>query len=174
MFEPLTLAELLLRAGAAAAMGLCIGWNREKHNKAAGLRTMALVSLGSAGVVLASVEVTASLAAQDIRLDPLRVVSGVIGGIGFLGAGSIIQSRGMIRGMTTAATIWAAAGIGIACGLGLFRLAGVLFALVVIVLVALSWLKGTVLPEGDQTQDRDAAENETSPIQGGSRRDTAS
>jgi putative Mg2+ transporter-C (MgtC) family protein len=151
LFEPLTLTEILLRAGAAAGMGLCIGWNREKENKAAGLRTMALVSLGSAGVILASVEVTASLAADDVRLDPLRVVSGVIGGIGFLGAGSIIQSKGMIRGMTTAATIWAAAGIGIACGLGLFRLAGVLFALVATVLIALSWLKGSVLPEGDQS-----------------------
>ncbi len=70
MFEPLTLTEILLRAGAAAGMGLCIGWNREKQNKAAGLRTMALVSLGSAGVILASVEVTASLAANDVRLDP--------------------------------------------------------------------------------------------------------
>lgn len=155
MIESLSLIELLLRAGAAAGLGLCIGWNRELHNKAAGLRTMALVSLGACGVVIAAVEVTAAMAAQGVALDPLRVVEGVVGGVGFLGAGSIIQSRGTVRGVTTAATIWAAAGIGIACGLGLFRLALVLFGLVILILVGLLALKGEVLPETDQTKDRD-------------------
>lgn len=146
MIDELGFGELLLRAGVASAMGLSIGWNRELQNKAAGLRTMALVSLGACGMMLAGVEVSAAMHDAGQAVDPLRIGSGVIGGVGFLGAGSIIQSRGRIKGMTTAASIWAAAGLGIACGLGLFRLACVLFALTVVILVALSWLKGGVLP----------------------------
>lgn len=155
MNTPLSLQEIALRAGLAAAMGLCIGWDRERHNKAAGLRTMALVSLGSAGMVLASVEVSAAMAAEGTPFDPMRVAAGVVGGVGFLGAGSIIHASGTVRGLTTAATIWAASGLGIACGLGLYRLAGVLFVLVLIILIALQPLKGAVLPEGDQRADRD-------------------
>lgn len=154
MFEPLTISDLLLRTGAAVAMGLCIGWDRERRQKAAGLRTMALVSLGAAGMMIAAWEVAALSAEEDVRLDPLRVVSGVVGGIGFLGAGSIIQARGSVQGMTTAATIWAAAGIGLACGLGLFRLALVLFALILVLLVALPGVKGTVLPDSGDGGDK--------------------
>lgn len=146
MIEPVSFWEMLLRIALAMVMGLCIGWNREKQNKAAGLRTMTLVSMGAAGMVVAAVEVAA---ASDQAHDLLRVVSGIIGGIGFLGAGSIIQSRGRVQGLTTAAVIWASAGLGIACGLGLYDLAGVMFAMMVVVLVVLSALKGSVLPEKD-------------------------
>ncbi len=146
MIEPVSFWEMLLRIALAMVMGLCIGWNREKQNKAAGLRTMTLVSMGAAGMVVAAVEVAA--ATQNAH-DPLRVVSGVIGGIGFLGAGSIIQSAGKVHGLTTAASIWASAGLGIACGLGLYELAVVMFAMLGVVLVVLSALKGEVLPEKD-------------------------
>ncbi len=146
MIEPVSFWEMLLRIAVAMVMGLCIGWNREMHNKAAGLRTMTLVSMGAAGMVVAAVEVAA---ATDNAHDPLRAVAGIIGGIGFLGAGSIIQSGGKVHGLTTAASIWAAAGLGIACGLGLYDLAGVMFAMMVVVLVVLSALKGDVLPEKD-------------------------
>lgn len=157
MFEPLTTWDILLRTGVALAMGLCIGWDRERRHKAAGLRTMALVSLGAAGVMLAAWEVAALSAEEDVRLDPLRVISGVIGGIGFLGAGSIIQARGSVQGMTTAATIWASAGVGLACGLGMFRLAAVLFVLILLVLVALPGVKDAVLPEGGREGDGEKA-----------------
>ncbi len=140
---------MLIRSGLALVMGLCIGWDREKKNKAAGLRTMALVSLGSAGVVLASVEITALVAVDDVRFDPLRVLSGIVGGIGFLGAGAILQSGGHVRGLTTAASIWVAASLGIACGFGLFTLAFVLLGMTLVVLVGVTVLKGEVLPEGD-------------------------
>lgn len=146
MIEPVSFWEILLRLALAMVMGLCIGWNRETQNKAAGLRTMTLVAMGAAGMVVAAVEVAA---ATDHAHDLLRVVAGIIGGIGFLGAGSIIQSRGHVQGLTTAAAIWAAAGLGIACGLGLYDLAGVMFVMMVVVLVVLSALKGSVLPEKD-------------------------
>lgn len=147
--QTLELSDMLLRAGTATVMGLCVGWDRERNNKAAGLRTMALVSLGAAGMMLGTVEITAAMASTDFPVDPTRVSAGVIGGIGFLGAGSIIQSRGTVQGMTTAASIWAVSGIGIACGLGQFELAGVLFGLMMVVLVVVSFFKGTVLPQHD-------------------------
>ncbi len=150
MIEPLSLWEMLLRIALAMVMGLCIGWNREVHNKAAGLRTMTLVAMGAAGMVVAAVEVAAS---TDNAHDPLRAVAGIIGGIGFLGAGSIIQSRGHVQGLTTAAAIWAAAGLGIACGLGLYDLAGVMFVMMIVVLVVLSAMKGEVLPEKQSEGD---------------------
>ncbi|MFU8829513.1 MAG: MgtC/SapB family protein [Phycisphaerales bacterium] len=149
MLEAMTIGEMLLRAGLAVAMGVCIGWNRELHHKAAGVRTMALVSLGAAGMMMAAVEVVALVDDGGSRMDVLRVASGVIGGIGFLGAGSIIQSRGTVHGMTTAASIWSSAAVGIACGLGLLRLATVLFVMVMLVLVVLSLFKAKVLPERD-------------------------
>lgn len=150
MIEPLSLWEMLARIGVAMVMGLCIGWNREQHNKAAGLRTMTLVAMGAAGMVVAAVEIAA---ASTELYDPLRVVAGVIGGIGFLGAGSIIQSGGKVQGMTTAASIWASAGLGIACGLGLYDLAAAMFVMMVVVLVVLSAMKGGVLPEKDGEGD---------------------
>jgi putative Mg2+ transporter-C (MgtC) family protein len=150
MIEPLSLWDMLLRIVLAMAMGLCIGWDREKQNKAAGLRTMTMVAMGSAGLMMAAVEVAAT---SESIFDPLRVMSGIIGGIGFLGAGSIIQSRGRVHGLTTAASIWGAAGLGIACGLGLLQLATVMFAMMMVVLVVLSALKGEVLPEKDTEGD---------------------
>ncbi|MEQ8769087.1 MAG: MgtC/SapB family protein [Phycisphaerales bacterium] len=139
--------ELLARVALAAALGLAIGWDREKKEKAAGLRTMALVSLGAAGVMIAAIEMSADLHADDVRLDPLRVISGVIGGIGFIGGGAILHSRHHVRGLTTAATIWAAAGIGVASGAGLYRLAIILTGVVLVILVVVTALKGTLLPE---------------------------
>ncbi len=145
--EALSLWEMVLRVALAALLGGAIGWDRERHEKAAGIRTMILVSIGACGVMLAGMELAAQLGADDVHFDPLRVISGVIGGVGFLGAGAIIQSGGAIRGMTTAATIWTSAGIGVATGAGLYRLAIILTAFVLITLIVVTMLKGTVLPE---------------------------
>lgn len=162
MIEALSLTEILLRSGVALAIGLAIGWDRERHNKAAGLRTMSLVTLGAAGMMMAAVEVAAAMPAES-QIDPLRVAQGIIGGIGFLGAGSIIQARGHVRGMTTAATIWAAAGLGIACGLGLLELAGVLFGMTAVVLIVLTFLKGRVLPDR-KDNDEDESDAGAGPM----------
>ncbi len=151
MLDDLSTTDMLLRAGVASILGGAIGWDRERRDKAAGLRTMMLVSLGAAGVMMAAIMFAADLNGDgSVQLDPLRVISGIIGGIGFLGAGSILHAKGQIRGMTTAATIWSAAGIGIASGIGQFALAGVLTGFVLVMLVAVSSLKGTVLPERDK------------------------
>lgn len=118
------LGRLLL----AALVGGALGWEREWHHKPAGLRTHMLVSLGAAVFMVAALDSAhdAGLAGGDrldpLRLDPLRVVAGILGGVGFLGAGTIIRGRGGVEGITTAASIWLAAAIGTVTGMGYYLL----------------------------------------------------
>jgi len=115
--------ELLGRLTLAALVGGALGWEREWHHKPAGLRTHMLVSLGAAVFMVAALEFTQEAEPVDgLRLDPLRVVAGILGGIGFLGAGTIIRGRGGVEGITTAASIWLAAAIGTVTGMGHYLL----------------------------------------------------
>lgn len=123
-------ADVLLCA-AAMLCGALIGAEREKQVKPAGLRTMILICLGSAVFTMASL-----LLSEGI-LDKGRVAAQIVTGVGFLGAGSIIQAGGAVRGMTTAATIWAVAAIGMVIGAG-YGTAGV--ALTLTVLLVLIWV----------------------------------
>jgi len=107
-------ADMLVRIAVAALFGAVVGLEREMMHKPAGLRTHMLVSLGAA------VFTVVSLSFSD---DPARVASGIVTGIGFLGAGSIIALRGHVQGITTAATLWVSAGIGLAAGMGEYLLA---------------------------------------------------
>ena len=122
--------DVFFRLGAAVLAGALIGFDREVRNKPAGLRTMSLVSLGSAVFVVAGSE---SISADSSS----RVIQGVITGVGFLGAGSIIRGRTeqSVRGLTTAASIWLAASVGIACGLALWPLVLVACCLGLLILV---------------------------------------
>ena len=105
--------DVVVRLGAALVVGSIIGLDRELRGKPAGLRTVALVSLGSAVfVVTAGAEGGASDSTS-------RVIQGIVTGVGFLGAGTIVrgQTEQSVKGLTTAASVWLAAGAGIACGL---------------------------------------------------------
>jgi putative Mg2+ transporter-C (MgtC) family protein len=111
----LTHQDIFRRLAAAVAIGALIGLERELRHKPAGLRTMALVALGSAMFVLIG------LVSADGSHDAVsRAIQGVVAGVGFLGAGSIMRgsTEESIHGLTTAASIWLAAAAGIACGLG--------------------------------------------------------
>jgi len=112
---PFSFAAVLLRLSAAVAVGAIIGLDRELRGKAAGLRTMALVSLGSAVYVLAAIDSGAGVSFDATS----RAIQGVVTGVGFLGAGSILRgdTDTSVRGLTTAASIWLAAATGVACGL---------------------------------------------------------
>jgi putative Mg2+ transporter-C (MgtC) family protein len=130
---PLGYGTVFLRLGAAVAVGALIGLDRELRGKAAGLRTQALVALGSAVFVLETIDST-----QGGYTDTTsRVIQGIVTGVGFLGAGSIMRSAGeeSVRGLTTAASIWLAAAAGIACGLANWPLVVGGSALGVLVLV---------------------------------------
>lgn len=100
----------------AMVLGAVVGWERFLDHKPAGLRTHTLVSLGAAGVMIAARGMMGDDPAAHREMS--RVVQGVITGIGFLGAGSILQSGGSVRGLTTAASIWIVAAIGVAAGGG--------------------------------------------------------
>jgi len=130
---PLSFAAVLVRLGAAVGVGALIGLDRELRQKPAGIRTLALVALGSAVFVLETIDST-----RSPYTDPTsRVIQGIITGVGFLGAGSIMRTVGeeSVRGLTTAASIWLAAAMGIACGLANWPLVVVGGLLGVLVLV---------------------------------------
>jgi len=119
---------MVLRVLLAAVLGSIIGFQRDKADKPAGVRTNVLIAVGAAlftGVSLFGFEE-----------DAARVAAGIVTGIGFLGAGSIIRrGEGVVEGLTTAATIWAVAGIGMAAGTGLYLIAAVTTLLIVGVLM---------------------------------------
>lgn len=131
-----TIGEVLVRLTAAFVVGSAVGLERERLDKPAGLRTHCLVSLGSATFILLGFEVGSHLSSRygEAGLDPTRVLQGVVGGIGFLGAGAIIKSSGQVTGMTTAASVWIAGALGAAAGLGAYVVAVIATAFTLITL----------------------------------------
>ncbi|KAF1016718.1 MAG: MgtC/SapB family protein [Burkholderia sp.] len=131
--------ELVSRLVLAAALGSVIGFERERLSWAAGLRTHMLVCVGSALIMIVSAFGFADvLGKPDIVLDPSRIAAQVVSGIGFLGAGSILMRGEIVRGLTTAASLWSVAAVGLAVGGGLYVAA---IAATVIVLVILAGIK---------------------------------
>lgn len=119
----------------AVIFGTAIGLEREIRGKSAGLRTNVLICLGAAVFTIISRQMTGS------QTDSLtRIAAGVVTGVGFLGAGAIIQDRGGVHGLTTAATIWLVASIGMACGARLYRLAGITTLVAVGILLGLGYV----------------------------------
>ena len=121
--------EMVLRLLLATVLGAIIGYQRERAGKPAGLRTHILICVGAAIFTIASIY------GFGTSGDAARVAAGVVAGIGFLGAGAIIRGgEGIVAGLTTAATIWAVAGIGLAVGGGLYIISAVTTAIILIVL----------------------------------------
>jgi len=133
------LPGIAAKLGAAILCGLLLGIERERKDKPAGIRTIMLITVGATIYMLVSELIpTITEGPESItRTDPARVAAQVVTGIGFLGAGTIIQARGSVHGLTTAAVIWVAAAIGLLIGIG-FPLLGIGLTLVVLTaLVAL-------------------------------------
>ena len=124
MSDPTEFGQILLRLSCALAAGGVIGWERELQDKPAGLRTNMLVALGAAVVVLAGLQLakTGIALENDAAAAASRIIQGIVGGIGFLGAGTILQSRQSVHGLTTASALWLSAALGVASGLGLYKL----------------------------------------------------
>jgi len=137
-FDLITLVKLLL----AALLGAMIGLEREIHGRPAGFRTHLLVSLGACLYVITSIHFYTLFGnfsgMQPVGVDPGRVAAQVVAGIGFLGAGAIIREKFSVRGLTTAACLWMAAAIGVACGVGLF---GISIVVTLVSLLSLLLLK---------------------------------
>ncbi|MCX6785350.1 MAG: MgtC/SapB family protein [Candidatus Komeilibacteria bacterium] len=127
--------DYIIRLVLAVALGGLIGWERQKENKPAGLRTHILVCLGSTLFTMISFMVLTDYA--QFAIDPTRIAAGIVTGIGFLCAGSIIQSKERVIGLTTAASIWVVSAVGMAIAFGFFILAAATAFLAVIVLYIL-------------------------------------
>lgn len=127
-----------------------IGFERERRGRAAGFRTHILVGVGSCLVMLTGVYL-AEVFAGRTGLDPTRMAAQVVSGLGFLGAGTILRFRASVRGLTTAASLWAVGGLGLAVGAGFVRGALIAGGLVILVLFGLSRLEQTMRRGGYQT-----------------------
>lgn len=142
----LSIYEIMLRLFLAILMGGAIGAERELHNRPAGLRTHILVCMGATIIALIQVEIgynalqtalSEPKLAGVVRSDEARLIAQVVSGVGFLGAGTIIVTNRSIKGLTTAASIWAGAGLGLAIGMGFYDIAvssfvGIMAALIVV------------------------------------------
>ena len=143
--------HILLRLGAAIACGLVIGFNRDVQDKALGIRTLALVSMGAAIASIAALEYDDAVHDNADALSRViqGILQGVLAGIGFIGAGVILRdpARGRVEGLTTAATVWVAAALGIACALDAWLLVITGTVLAFIILQALPVIEQKALPE---------------------------
>lgn len=150
--------EFLLRLFIALVLGLIIGLEREYRSdtpRAAGMRTMSMVAMGSALFTLISAYgFTAFSSALYTHPDPSRIAAQIVTGIGFLGAGAILLHKQAVRGLTTAAAIWGTAAIGMACGLGLYLEAIGAMVLALGVLEALRPLESRLFPRPQQSRVR--------------------
>ncbi len=130
--------QVILRLVASLFLSSLIGFERELRRKGAGLRTHVLVGLSSCLLMLVSMFVARSFAEEGHIFDPGRIAAGVVTGIGFLCAGTIIRFGASIKGLTTAASLWAVAAVGLAVGSGFYTAAYVTTALMIITLLVLS------------------------------------
>ena len=122
--------EMVLRLLLAAALSAIIGYQRERAGKPAGLRTHVLICLGAALFTVASTQ------AFGTTSDPARIAAGVVAGTGFIGAGAIMhRDGGIVEGLSTGATIWAVAAIGLAAGAGMYIISTIATAIILIVLL---------------------------------------
>lgn len=133
------LLEYSLRIGAALAIGMIVGLEREFQGKPAGIRTNILMCVGSCLIMIISLKVAGE------NGDPGRIAAQVVTGVGFLCAGTIMRSRFSISGLTTAATIWVLSALGLAAGAGYYILATVGTVAIVIVLIFIRYLESYII-----------------------------
>jgi len=138
--------ELVIRLLAALLLGAIIGWERESKNRPAGLRTHILVCLAAATFAIVALELMNWAVRQGAPADPIRAIEAVTAGVAFLAAGTIIQSRGQVSGLTTGAGLWLAGAIGVACGTGLYSIAVLVAVMAFIVLAVLQRLADRINP----------------------------
>ncbi|OAN79448.1 hypothetical protein A8B78_12010 [Jannaschia sp. EhC01] len=146
-------ADWLVRMLCALLGGAILGLDREVRRRRVGIRTYMLVSLGAAVFTIVAIEMGHDLGAAGLAADPSRVLQGLVGGLGFLGAGAIIQGDKTIGGMATAASLWVAGAIGLAAGMGYIALAMAAAVMAALVLAVSRFM------ENRGSNDRPDAEN---------------
>jgi putative Mg2+ transporter-C (MgtC) family protein len=149
MSNPITEIDIIIRLCLAFAAGSIIGFERSSRRQVAGLRTHILIAIGAACLMLLSIWLPQQLSGGD----PGRIAAQVVSGIGFLGAGAIIRLGNNIRGLTTAASIWLTAAVGLSIGAGMFIAALVVVILALITLVLMHFIERKIFPEDNWKKD---------------------
>jgi putative Mg2+ transporter-C (MgtC) family protein len=142
--------DTILRLGAAVIVGVVLGLNRDLANKPIGMRTLALVALGAAAVALATIRVEGMAEHPDAMSRVVQgIIQGIMAGISFIGAGVILRDTQAktVEGLTTAATVWVTAALGIACGLAAWSVVGAAVVLALALLVGIGWVEGVYSSE---------------------------
>ncbi len=147
----LPIGTITVRLLLAAVMGGAIGIEREWRRRPAGLRTHILVAVASALFAILTLEIVHAeiIQGEAIRTDPIRMIEAVTAGVAFLAAGTIIQSRGNVQGITTGAGLWLAGAVGVACGLGLWSIALLAVAIGLLVMIVLGKLEQKALKRSE-------------------------
>ncbi|MEA3328335.1 MAG: MgtC/SapB family protein, partial [Candidatus Omnitrophota bacterium] len=140
----LTDGQIMLRLVIAAVLSGLVGFEREIHGRAAGFRTHILVCVGAALITMVSIYI-AEIYQGIAQVDPARIAAQIVTGVGFLGAGTILRFKASVRGLTTAASLWTVAGIGLALGCGFYQGAMGTTAIVLITLLFFGRMERKIL-----------------------------
>ena len=140
----ITLASTIFKLLLSLVLGSVVGLERKRKGQSAGIRTFALISMGATLAMIISIYVPQEYMGHTENGDPGRIAAQVLSGIGFLGAGAIIQMKGSVRGLTTAAGIWMVATIGLAVGVGMYVVSVVATLLILFILVQLERIEKRV------------------------------
>lgn len=151
--DSLPFGEMALRIGAAVGLAALVGLERERKHRPAGFRTMILISLGSAGFMMLGEEAIRSFGGATGQAEISRILQGLMGGVGFLGAGAVIQNKKAVRGLTTAAAVWVTSAVGAACGMGMYKLAALVTFAQLFTLVILEYFEETYFPDHFANED---------------------
>lgn len=148
--------EVVIRVLASMTAGALLGWERERLGRPAGLRTYILVSVGATIMAIIAAEFLRPdfEVADGVTLDPMRLLEGVVGGIGFLCAGTVMRAGGDVRGLTTAAGLWIAGIIGLAIGMAMYELAAIGVGVALLTLSTLRAVEARVAGRPNDGPDR--------------------
>ncbi|HYI29629.1 MAG TPA: MgtC/SapB family protein [Bradyrhizobium sp.] len=147
----LELTDILLRLAAASGAGMLLGINRDLQNKPVGIRTLGLVALGTAVVAVSAIQFPGMAENPDAASRVVQgIIQGVMTGISFIGAGVVLRDAKAqaVQGLTTAATVWVTAALGIACGLGAWRSVAIALPMALALLVAVPWIESIIAKAG--------------------------
>ena len=144
---PLGMWDVFLRMLCSMVVGTVIGTEREYSNRPAGMRTHILVALGACAVMLTSQMIFTQYSAYGATPDPARLAAQVVTGVGFLGAGTIMKEGPSIKGLTTAASVWAVACLGVAAGGGYYAIALIGTVCILVTLVIFEWLQRKLMTD---------------------------
>jgi putative Mg2+ transporter-C (MgtC) family protein len=160
----LDIGTIALRMGIAALLGVVLGLDREYRRRPAGLRTYMLVALAASTFTIVAFELSeAAIREGFASVDPSRVIEAVTAGVAFLAAGSIIQARGAVHGITTGAGLWLAGAIGAACGIGVYSVALLATGFGVVILALLGTIEKQVPKEAPKPGEGNKGRQENSP-----------